>query len=196
LRLNINFIFLFGTLSSFASWEEKQLKRILSNSWRKGILDAILDIETTGVNPLTSRVTVVGILFEGKVSLLYHEDECPILRTTRNILAEAKRIIGWKIQRFDLPFLKIRGLRYGLNLDFSNKKILDLSDFFHYIVDLHSHDVAFFLGIRPSITSGGSMPQLFFDDKIDKIKRHCEEDLEMIKQLYETLRDVWKIDTR
>ena len=133
-------------------------------------MDVILDIETTGINPLTSRVTVVGILLEEKLRLLFNKDEYFVLRMVQKLLVPAKRIIGWKIKRFDLPFLKIRGLKHGLDLDFSNKEILDLSEFFSYIVDLHSHDVAFFLGIKPSSTSGGSMPQLFFDNRIEVSK--------------------------
>jgi len=147
---------------------------------------AVLDIETTGINPITSRVTAVGILFleDETPDICSMESEREILEWTKSKLGETSEIIGWAIATFDLPFLKIRGLKYDMNLYIDSSKVIDLARFFKFPVQIHSHELAYFLNLPVTETLGISMPQCYYNGNTDTIVKHCYQDLVMIKELY------------
>ena len=66
-----------------------------------------LDIETTGLDPLTDRVRLIQLAIPGRVVILdcFHVDPCVI----RPLLERTPRLIGHNL-KFDLRFLLARGL--------------------------------------------------------------------------------------
>lgn len=77
----------------------------------------VLDIESSGVSREFSKVLVVGILdFEGnfiQYAIENEDEERDLLIATANIL-KGKHIISFNGQNFDLPFLKARMEKNGL----------------------------------------------------------------------------------
>jgi uncharacterized protein YprB with RNaseH-like and TPR domain len=75
-----------------------------------GFPDAYLDIETTGLYPLESRITVIGIYFcnkhEGKLVQLYDDK-----LTCKNLLKAMEgsdNMFTYNGSRFDVPFIRTR----------------------------------------------------------------------------------------
>lgn len=77
-------------------------------------LRAYLDIETTGLNPLWSDVTVIGVALERgratKVVQLYQDSL--YAENLLEVLEDADELYTYNGTRFDLPFIK-----HKLNLD-------------------------------------------------------------------------------
>ncbi len=80
------------------------------------IYNAYLDIETTGLNPASSYITVVGILLENDYEEYFHQLIGPEI-TAYNIiilLEKAHTLYTYNGSRFDLPFIKEK---LGLDLE-------------------------------------------------------------------------------
>ena len=75
-----------------------------------GFPDAYLDIETTGLYPHESRITVIGIYFcngdDGKLVQLYdHNLDCDnLLRAMEG----TEQVFTYNGSRFDIPFIRAR----------------------------------------------------------------------------------------
>ena len=93
----------------------------------------VLDIETTGLNPLTDKITCIGVKEFGlntynSFSTMYDDDEGIILDTFWRIAAGFDKLVGWNINGFDWKFLKIRSLIKGVKIPkyFTKKDRIDL----------------------------------------------------------------------
>ncbi len=78
--------------------------------------NAYLDIETTGLNPVSSYITVVGILLENDYEEHFYQLIGPEI-TAYNImilLEKAHTLYTYNGSRFDLPFIKEK---LGLDLE-------------------------------------------------------------------------------
>ena len=90
----------------------------------------IVDIETTGLNPLTERITCIGAKINGSFFIRSNEDEKGMLSDfweyVRN--SEVNKLVGWNINEFDWKWLKIRSLINGVKISkyFSRKDRIDL----------------------------------------------------------------------
>ena len=95
-------------------------------------MSAILDIETTGLEPYAHRVITVGIQFVepnelGKEPLILFleeasdEGEKRLLIYTQRVLEELNVIFTWKGSVFDMPFLRARALYHDVDLSFTMK---------------------------------------------------------------------------
>lgn len=84
-----------------------------SSSRMDAILDAYLDIETTGLSPYRHRISVVGIAYddEGEVVQLIG-DEITSSRLTE-VISGVSVICTYNGTRFDLPFIQAQ---FGINL--------------------------------------------------------------------------------
>ena len=82
-----------------------------------------LDIETTGLNPRTSHVTLIGYLIPAdlgrelvQVFVEAPEEEAEALSTAFRELRRASTVITFNGGRFDLPFLRERSARFGMQM--------------------------------------------------------------------------------
>ncbi len=71
---------------------------------------AYLDIETTGLSPLNSRLTVIGIGLEFDVNIRLHQlfGDDLTSEAVCNVLQDVERLYTYNGNRFDLPFIKSR----------------------------------------------------------------------------------------
>jgi len=164
--------------------------------------EIILDIETTGLNPSYSKIVSIGILEVGKdTARVWMGEEKEILLILGNYIDSLLRehdlsdiiLIGWSIEDFDIPFLEIRGLLYGVDFSLLDRmRTVDLSTDFCLPVQLHSRDVAFMLGIEAAPESGASIPLYYVSGKRELIKEHNMKDLYMIRDIWLQVKNVWK----
>ncbi len=120
---------------------------------------AIIDLETTGVNPGTDRIVeiaIVKILADGTktVKRKLVNPGIPIPKTASDIhgitdemvkdaptfkqmAQELKQVLdgcdfsGYNSNRFDIPLLMEEFLRAGVDFDMKNRKLLDVQNIFH-----------------------------------------------------------------
>jgi len=152
-------------------------------------MDLILDIETTGINPLASRITAIGLLFKNneRPFIIMRESEKEMILELKRILDGENApgtIIGWHIKDFDVPFIKIRALKYRIPL-WIDARIIDLSFYFEKPERIHMKDLAEFLGIEHIKTASVLMPDAFHDGNFKKIEEHLKDDLLAVKRIWE-----------
>lgn len=70
-------------------------------------MDVYLDIETTGLSPIMDRVTVVGIGFEHRRSIVQLVGDEITPSNLMKALGRSRRLFTFNGTRFDLPFLKV-----------------------------------------------------------------------------------------
>ena len=162
----------------------------------KGLKDTIFDLETTGIDPLSSRITAAGFLDveTGEIEIIIDKSEEELIRKIVEKIGEGGyRLIGWRIRSFDIPMLVLRALRYKIDTAAPNR-IYELSEYFgNSPVGIDSHNLAQYLGIHCTTTSGRMMPKAYLDNDYEFIEQHLKEDLIMIKEIYEYIKEVWKL---
>jgi len=158
--------------------------------------DTIMDLETTGIDPLNSRITAGGFLDlkTGKIEIIVDKSEEKLIRKiTKKLKKGGLRLIGWRIRGFDIPMLVIRALQYKIDTAGPNR-IYELSEYFQNSpTRIDSHNLAQYLGIHCTSSSGRMVPEEWNRQEIEKIKEHLKEDLIMIKEIYEYIKEVWGI---
>ena len=76
----------------------------------------VIDIETTGLNPLRDRITCIGVKENGVESnnnrfhTMSNDSEKITLQTFWDIAKNFDKLVGWNLNKFDWMFLKIRSL--------------------------------------------------------------------------------------
>ncbi|MFA6426858.1 MAG: ribonuclease H-like domain-containing protein [Candidatus Magasanikbacteria bacterium] len=144
--------------------------------------EVVLDIETYGdlKNMDTVKVTVVSIYqYETSTYTSFEESE---LKQLWPILEKAQCIIGYNSEHFDLPILN----KYytGDLLRFQNLDILKIikeSTGKRYRLN----DIAQ-ATLQISKSADGLQAQTWYEEgKMDEIKKYCEQDVKVTKELYE-----------
>ena len=167
---------------------------------------AVFDIETTGLNPTSSRLILSGIISVNSSGAVYTQllaedlsDEKHVIEETCSVLSKADIIITYNGRHFDIPFLKKRASAYGIsvpdkyNLDLYTL-VRDYSALGNMLSGLKQKNIEEFLGIsafRSDTISGYESVKLFerylntgsFALR-DKILLHNADD---IRQLYRLL---------
>jgi uncharacterized protein YprB with RNaseH-like and TPR domain len=152
----------------------------------------IMDIETTGLNPMEDRVLCISYKSIGNETItIYSEDEKEILEQFWYSFNEDLEIIGFNSDSFDLPFIIKRSLINNIKV----KKIcktIDLrkvvNSFFYSYNKLEKGSLrewALILGINPETHNGSMMNEHFLKKEWDKITQHCKEDIIITEKLYE-----------
>jgi len=162
----------------------------------------IIDIETTGVNTFEDRIICIGVYIpDAGIIIIYDPDEETMLKTFINFLGKHKKLIGWKIKVFDVPFLKARMLIYNLSDGLNLMKFTEVIDMHEILRDytvsgqpLHSSIVYKALGIHgEDYIHGGDVPHLYkvadiAPENIELIKDHCRYDIAKMAELYSHLK--------
>lgn len=124
---------------------------------------AVFDIETTGLSPARCSVILSGILLRKrdgcKIIQFFADspdDERIILKKTKDILRQTDFILTYNGRHFDMPFIKSRAAKYGIDFSFPLYN-LDLfqvlqghSDLRTYLPDLKQKTVEIFMGLAAS----------------------------------------------
>lgn len=164
--------------------------------------EAIVDIETTGIRSFSDKIILVGILTEDneiyQVGIDKYAEEKDMLQIaiSKLIDLDVDRLIGWKINKFDIPFLKARLLKYRLYnciKYIDTLEVLDLADALKsYMVEgreEHFREVFEGLGcIHTDRVEGSDIPSLYKVSSFADIYTHNSLDLLYTKELYEIIK--------
>ena len=181
----------------------------------EGLAISIIDIETTGLNPSFAKVILGGLLApeEKHIKIVQYfadeyDDESALLQSYGKELAASDVLITYNGCRFDLPFLKQRSKKHGLNMDLDTAQSFDLYRALHYhsnmreiLPDLRQKSIEVFLGLSPNREdeiSGGESVDLYKEymrtrstSAREKVLLHNRDDL---IQLASILRILDKLD--
>ncbi len=160
----------------------------------------MFDIETTGLDPYTSQVTLIGFKRDGKVTLMKLwevKDEAKMILEALAILQSLREfedtIVGYNNLKFDIPFmlerLRILGqMNPELWLIAHRKKWFDLYQFLGN--SFRSMDMWLKkLEIKkehPEL-DGRQMPIFYMSGEYEKIELHIIDDLNSSEELF------WKL---
>ncbi|AAB98356.1 hypothetical protein MJ_0365 [Methanocaldococcus jannaschii DSM 2661] len=172
---------------------------------------AIIDIETTGLNPMEHRIVAIGVKLGDRDIILMDESEYYLLVNFWDTVEKEgiEKIIGFNID-FDWQFLKLRSLYHRLKIKHFRKYQgrVDLRQILNgsggqYRKGTKLVDYCRFLGIDvPEDDANGSeIPELWekFEEEGDeeakrKICEHLKRDLERTWELYKILVDCGLIE--
>ena len=186
----------------------------LYNMYFEGKSFAIFDIETTGLSPSNSKVILTGLLLvnpDDTAQLIQYfadqaGDEEAVIRATAEALEQVDYVITYNGRHFDLPFMKKRAAKYGI--DFPDPYNLDLyllisgyAPFKEALPGLKQKNIETYMGLsddREDLISGKDSVELYqrymetkrFDVE-EKILLHNHDD---IIQLYQILPIIEKLD--
>jgi len=153
------------------------------------------DIETTGVNPISSRIIMIGI----GDNIFFNKDEKELLKDLQAYLRRKShksfKITGWKIKTYDIPFSNIRALKYGIALPFEHGEfeIEDLAEFFqNWPEPIRASDLADFLGLSKHKEEFSHIPDVYLslmNDAltVERIKKYLKTHIEFIMELRDKL---------
>ena len=175
---------------------------------------AVFDIETTGLSPANSKVILTGILKVdefgcGTVQQFFadqNDDEEGVIRATMDALRDTDYVVTYNGRHFDMPFMKKRAEKYGL--EFPDLYNLDLyllisgyAPFKEVLPGLKQKNIETYMGIaisRDDEISGKESVELYnrymetkrFELE-EKILLHNHDD---IIQLYKILPIIERLD--
>lgn len=170
----------------------------------------IVDIETYGedkdaLNPFKGKVIACGLLSGevaptvpvgyhfsvGNVDVYCDDNEEMLVHQVIRSLSDDSVLVGYNIWRFDVPFLMAKALHYNFDVDVFLYR--DSVDLWHlqkkYLARscpaVSLHEFARFLGIEvDDEVSGADVPELYRKKKFDKIKKHCESDVNLTFKVF------------
>lgn len=156
---------------------------------------AIIDIETTGLEPLQDRITCISLVFSDKNGTIFSwcsVDEAQNLKEFIDFSQkhEINSWVSFNGDSFDIPFIIKRCLVNNVKVPNFEKNI-DLRKIvngFFYSYNKYEHGTldnwADILGITRHTQDGETMKKLFKLHKFDEIIKHCEECVEVTKAIY------------
>ncbi|MBO8179854.1 MAG: ribonuclease H-like domain-containing protein [Archaeoglobus sp.] len=161
----------------------------------------ILDIETTGLNPLEDEIVAVGMRTPSALEVHTAEDNTE-RALVEHILLELSRwpnpvLVGYNITGFDLPFLTARGLKHSLPVHVLRDCYrIDLMHIVQrYLLTNRRYcklsEIASFLDIRvEDDVTGADVPELVRQGRWDEVEDHCRKDVETTYRLFRRLQEL------
>ena len=155
------------------------------------MVEIILDIETTGLEPVKSddRITCISMLKDNYPVTFYGENEKSILENFWFEVSEDSIIYTFNGESFDIPFIIARSLKYGI----MTKKIehVDL----RLVINPNRYargslnDFARLLGLELKSEDGLEVVKAYKDGDWDLIQNHCKYDVEITKKLLDRCKE-------
>jgi uncharacterized protein YprB with RNaseH-like and TPR domain len=155
------------------------------------------DIETTGLNPHDSLVTLIGIKSEGRIQLWKtwesQGEKATILSAISRVSMVRDTIVGFNNLKFDIPFVLKRLENFGHSSaelwPLYSKKWFDL---YQYLGD-DFRSQKYWLekaGIKEECPEldGKDMPACYKNKEYEKIERHLVSDLNVSEALFAYLK--------
>ncbi len=172
----------------------------------------LFDIETTSLSGMDGRVTCIACMDEDdkeeKISILWNEDEKIILETFFKMLCDEELLknnlvlLGFNIKSFDIPFIVKRAIVNEVFIPESllKSQIIDLRDICNSY-ELHFekqstatkgtlNEWAKIMGMEEKTEDGLKCIDYFINREWDKLKEHCQYDVEITSELYERLKKI------
>ena len=154
---------------------------------------AVLDIETTGLNPIDCQVTCIctkdskGYWHNGFVGEGNFTEQQLIENICNNLKKKNIEVIITKNGKmFDIPFMIVRNPK---SADFLKKvKHIDIQEYTEGRVKLS--DMAFLLGTENKSGKGEDAIKLWKDKEFTKLVDYCKQDVEVTEQCYLKLQEV------
>lgn len=155
----------------------------------------LFDIETTGLieNLIERIICICAYNVDTKETKSFcGEDEAKILEEFLAYIAacNSPHLIGYNIDSFDLPFMVRRAVVHKKRVpSFYNTDLRKVANGFKYSYNKHEkgrlRDWAMILGMQVDTLPGSEMFKLYSEKKFDEVEKHCLEDIEITKKLYE-----------
>lgn len=169
---------------------------------------AILDIETTGLNPMQDSIICIGVLYKNEEKIFYaktKEQEQEILRSFLNFVSTKKILsyVGFNVF-FDYSFIRYRSLFNNVpvrNVFLKDLRSTVLSGYLEFmkIKGTTLYDITEMLNYRNGTSEhiqGFEIPKLYEEKKHEIIIEHLKDDLNRTKFLYEKLLNLGFFDGR
>ena len=148
------------------------------------------DIETTGLNPLFSKITCIcGKVLNGNDYMGSHTNEKGLIYNFIKWLEkeEVKELISANGKEFDLPFIFMRAYILGINFkDVSFLKELKHFDVINDITDkrISLNNLAKLYHFELKSGSGTSAIKLFEEMKLEELMNYCMDDVILTEKVY------------
>lgn len=157
----------------------------------------IFDIETTGLNPISDRITCISIFQETLQPIsFYGEDEAKLLKQFFIAISGSEKLYGFNIESFDIPFIIKRALINKVKFpnNWRTIKFIDLKKIvngFWYSYEKYVkgtlNEWAKILSLEEKGSSGLEVIEAY--EKMDwkTIVKHCEKDVILTNALYKRI---------
>lgn len=157
----------------------------------------IVDIETTGLDPLKDEIVCIGIYHKGpRILSSVNTDEKTMLAAFWAAVntIQPQALVGFNLD-FDWTFLKLRSLKHGVKIRHFEKykERTDLRLVLNpntYQKGTKLSDYCAFLGIADGDEIDGSkVPELWKAGEYEKVHKHLEYDLVKTAELYRRMKE-------
>jgi len=159
--------------------------------------EVCFDIETTGLDPFSSRITAIATSNGFGTDAIVDKDEKFILEKFWEGVKRKYpfiRLVGFNCQGFDMPFLIIRSLKHNIRVSDLNGKIIDLREVLSNGNKYQKgklDDYAKLIGIGQKYKgySGFEAIRLWNENKLEELKEYVLNDVEMTHNLYKRMKE-------
>jgi DNA polymerase elongation subunit (family B) len=160
---------------------------------------ATLDIETTGLNPLSDQITCIGIRTDkADEYVLSGEDERQLLERlldkiiTVQVDPQHFYLLTKNGKKFDLPFLLVRAAKHDLcmNILFDFQHI-DVHDMTYRWISLD--DFATILNTPNKSGSGKKAIELFRQKRFAELEKYCMNDCKVLDAVFDKLIELHEV---
>ena len=162
-------------------------------------INIIFDIETTGLNAMTDKITCISFKKdEDRIISFCGDMEKEILQNFWFVIRNNPgcNLIGSNSDGFDIPFIVKRSIinRVHICKLFNNVDLRKEANSFGFSYNKYEKgsldDWGKILGFESKFTNGGEVAQLGKEGNYEEVRKHCEYDIEISKVLFDRLREV------
>lgn len=158
-----------------------------------------------GLHAFRSKIVALCVLCDGDVHSIVANERPVQERTVLEWLSgfvdfrKDYNIVGYNIKNFDIPFIRVRSARHGIQCNLPGRnsyRIIDIYDLMggKWQTDVSSgtlSELAWYLyGSKKESGDGDQVAAWAEVGEWDKIRAHCEEDVRLCDRIYKDCRDV------
>jgi DNA polymerase elongation subunit (family B) len=150
-----------------------------------------------GLHYLTGRIISIAIKPLGKEAFVFHGEEREILTELHEYLSAKKpyTLVGYNVSDFDYPFIRMRGLLYGLDFgdllpfDKYNKQHIDLYNVLggKWGINAKLSELAWFFGFTGAYGDGSQVEGWYRAGNLLDVYKHNIGDVTITEQLFQKL---------
>lgn len=156
--------------------------------------------QDAALNPMLSRILVIGVLQEGNEFVMLEGEEKDIIEKFWKMSVDKDGrlhdLIGFNNSGFDLPFIIKRGWKYGIRPPGTLRRGRYWSD---YVCDIREvfnqyqygasgtlNEIAEFLGLPKKTGKGSEFARLYDEDR-SKAFEYVKRDVTLVKEIYDRI---------